>query len=88
MIARAARYDGPSLSIGPSDSSSLPRMKIRDGQHMLHLAHLPTTRAETDDVTGQKSYSVWSRSIFGKATKVAISEITDYSLQTTIVIRL
>ena len=35
-IARAARYDGPSLSICPSDSS-LPRMNVRNGSHALHL---------------------------------------------------
>lgn len=35
-IARAARYDGASLSIGPSDSS-LPRMNARNGSDGLHL---------------------------------------------------
>ena len=35
-IARAARYDGPSLSIGPSNNS-LPRMNVRNGSDGLHL---------------------------------------------------
>ena len=55
MIDRAARYDGPSLSIGPSDSS-LPRVNVRNGWHMLHLALGVATRSvTTNDVTGQKS---------------------------------
>ena len=35
-IGRAAHYDGPSLSIGPSDNS-LARMNVRNGSHGLHL---------------------------------------------------
>ena len=72
MIDRAARYDGPSLSIGPSDSS-LRRVKVRNGWHMLHLAHLPATRSVTNDrCDGPEIYYVRGGSIFGKATKVAI----------------
>ena len=73
MIARAARYDGPSLHIGPSDSS-LPRVEVRNGWRMVHLAHLPATRSlQTDDRRdGPEIYYVKGGSIFGKATKVAI----------------
>ena len=35
-IARAAHYDGPSLSIGPSNNS-LARMNARNGSHALYL---------------------------------------------------
>ena len=35
-IARYANYDGPSLSIGPSDNS-LARMNTRNGSDRLHL---------------------------------------------------
>ena len=35
-IARYANYDGPSLSIGPSDNS-LARMNVRNGSDGLHL---------------------------------------------------
>ena len=35
-IARYAHYDGPSLSIGPSNNS-LPRMNVRNGSDGLHL---------------------------------------------------
>ena len=35
-IARYALYDGPSLSIGPSDNS-LARMNVRNGSDGLHL---------------------------------------------------
>ena len=35
-IARAARYDGSILPIGPSNNS-LPRMNVRNGSHGLHL---------------------------------------------------
>ena len=71
MIARAARYDGPSLSIGPSDSS-LPRVEVRNGWHMVHLAHLPAIRSLTDrQRDGPEIYYVEGGSIFGKATKVA-----------------
>ena len=35
-IARYAHYNGPSLSIGPSDNS-LARMNVRNGSHALHL---------------------------------------------------
>ena len=72
MIARAARYDGPSLFIGPSDNSP-PRMNVRNGWHMLHLAHLPATRSVTNKRRdGPEIYYVRGGSIFGKATKVAI----------------
>ena len=54
MPAGHARYDGPSLFIGPSDNSP-PRMNVRNGWHMLHLAHPPATRSVTTNVTGQKS---------------------------------
>ena len=71
MPAGHARYDGPSLSIGPSDSS-LPRVEVRNGWRMLHLAHLPATRSVTDDRRdGPEIYYVEGGSIFGEATKVA-----------------
>ena len=70
MPAGHARYDGPSLPIGPSDSS-LPRVEVRNGWHMVHLAHLPATRSLHRD--GPEIYSVMVGSIFGKATKVAIT---------------
>ena len=35
-IARAARYDGPILSIGTTNNS-LERMEVRNGSHGLHL---------------------------------------------------
>ena len=57
-IARAARYDGPSLSIGPSDSS-LPRMNVRNGSHALHLDLDVAVVIRTDNVTAQNPYSVW-----------------------------
>ena len=80
MIGRAARYDGPSLPIGPSDSS-LPRGKVRNGWRMLHLAHLPATRSLTDrQRDGPEIYYVEGGSIFGKATKVAkIAGVLDVS---------
>ena len=77
MIARAARYDGPSFSIDPSDSS-LPREKVRNGWRMLHLAHLLATRSVNNRRDGPEIYYdvVMGGSIFGKATKVAITFLT------------
>ena len=65
--ARAANYDGPSLSIGPSDNS-LARMNVRNGSDALHLdpqnceiwrfsGFRPDT--QTHNVTAPNPYSVW-----------------------------
>ena len=70
MIDRAARYDGPSLFIGPSDNSP-PRMNVRNGWRRLHLAHLPATRS-VNKRDGPEIYYVRGGSNFGKSTKVAI----------------
>ena len=49
-------------------------MNVRNGWHMLHLAHLPATRSVNDNRRdGPEIYYVRGGSIFGKATKVAIS---------------
>ena len=75
-IGRAAHYDGPSLSIGPSDNS-LARMNVRNGSDGLHLdpqnfefwgfsGFQPHNRRD-----GPESILRVGGSIFGKATKVA-----------------
>ena len=78
-IARYAHYDGPSLSIGPSDNS-LARMNVRNGSHALHLDpqifeilrfsgfRPDNTHTQRD---GPKSVLRVGGPIFGKATKVA-----------------
>ena len=83
-IGRAAHYDGPSLSIGPSDNS-LARMNARNGSHGLHLDsqnfeisrfsgfHPDHTQQQRD---GPKSVLRVGGPIFGKATKVAIKSET------------
>ena len=81
-IGRAAHYDGPSLSIGPSDNS-LARMNVRNGSHGLHLdpqnceiwgfsGFQPHNRRD-----GPKSVLRVGGPIFGKATKVAKNWILD-----------
>ena len=75
-IGRAANYDGPSLSIGPSDNS-LARMNARNGSHALHLDPLNFDFSRFSgfrpDNTrdGLKSVLRVGGPIFGKATKVA-----------------
>ena len=53
-------------------------MNVRNGWHMLHLAHLPATRSVNNNNNnrrdGPEIYYVRGGSIFGKATKVAISK--------------
>ena len=78
-IARAANYDGPSLSIGPSDNS-LARMNARNGSHGLHLDPqnfeiwgFSGFRPDADTRDGLKSVLRVGGPIFGKATKVAIN---------------
>ena len=49
-------------------------MNVRNGWHMLHLAHLPATRSVNNNNNrrdGPEIYYVRGGSIFGKATKVA-----------------
>ena len=77
-IGRAAHYDGPSLSIGPSNNF-LARMNARNGSHALHLD--PQTCEISgfsgfcpDRRDGPKSVLRVSGPIFGKATKVAITD--------------
>ena len=80
-IARYANYDGPSLSIGPSDNS-LARMNTRNGSHALHLdpqnfeisgfsGFRPHRQRD-----GLKSVLRVGGPIFGKATKVAINVVS------------
>ena len=79
-IARYANYDGPSLSIGPSDNS-LARMNVRNGSHGLHLdpQNFEFSRFSgfrlhnTQQRDGLKSVLRVGGPIFGKATKVAIT---------------
>ena len=74
-IARYANYDGPSLSIGPSDNS-LARMNARNGSDGLHLdPHnfeiLRFSGFQPHRRDGLKSVLRVGGPIFGKATKVA-----------------
>ena len=76
-IARYANYDGPSLSIGPSDNS-LARMNVRNGSHALHLdpqnfefSRFSGFRLHNTQRDGLKSVLRVGGPIFGKATKVA-----------------
>ena len=76
-IARAAHYDGPSLSIGPSNNS-LPRMNARNGSHGLHLdpqifeiSRFSGFQPHNNTRDGPKSVLRVGGPIFGKATKVA-----------------
>ena len=78
-IARYANYDGPSLSIGPSDNS-LARMKVRNGSDGLHLDPqnceiwgFSGFCLHTQQRDGLKSVLRVGGPIFGKATKVAIT---------------
>ena len=71
-IARYTNYDGPSLSIGPSDNS-LARMNARNGSHALHL---DPQNFEFSRFSGFRldTHTLLLRvggPIFGKATKVA-----------------
>ena len=75
-VARYAHYDGPSLSIGPSDNS-LARMNVRNGSHALHLdpQNFEFSRFSGFQLhsrrDGLKSVLRVGGPIFGKATKVA-----------------
>ena len=80
-IGRAANYNGPSLSIGPSDNS-LARMNVRYGSDRLHLdpqncefwrfsGFRPDRQRD-----GPKSVLRVGGPIFGKATKVAKSSVS------------
>ena len=87
-IARYANYDGPSLSIGPSDNF-LARMNARNGSHALHLdpqnfeisgfsGFRPDTHTQRD---GPKSVLRVGGPIFGKATKVATNKRQEGNLK-------
>ena len=81
-IARYANYDGPSLSIGPSDNS-LARMNVRNGSDALHLdpqnfefSRFSGFRLHNNRRDGLKSVLRVGGPIFGKATKVAMNTVT------------
>ena len=81
-IARYANYDGPSLSIRPSDNS-LARMNVRNGSHALHLDpqnfeffRFSGYRPDNRQRDGLKSVLRVGGPIFGKATKVAINVVS------------
>ena len=65
-IARAANYDGPSLSIGPSDNS-LARMNVRNGSHgtpsrpakFWNFGIFGFSPGQHTHVTASNPYSVW-----------------------------
>ena len=90
-IARYANYDGPSLSIGPSDNS-LARMNVRNGSHGLHLdpqifeiSGFSGFRPHRQQRDGLKSVLRVGGPIFGKATNLKVAITICYAENTRIV---
>ena len=70
-IARAARYDGPTIFIGCLNKSPAS-LSTWDGWYGLHLALRVAVMIRTDTRDGPESILRVGGSIFGKATKVVI----------------